>query len=316
MRTLRADRTDMVDCFKKIFVLPLAALLTFAGGCNKSETIVYEPEQRISPEEDLSTLYPQIQYVYPGTLQTLDVPDPCPADIDPAAGAIMVIFSHVMENDSGELSSLMELYRNDVYVPAEITPAASSNWFIVTPATGGFQYGDTYDIYIYKFACPDDAPEYPLNFEPLVRLPASTLSPVNPAYVCYRFITADSPSADSEEPFLLSANPGNGDTGVETTLASTSGVIVLTFFDNSNPMIYPSTVNESTVTLVMMPGTTVPLSVTMETNDINFKTWYVRPLVPLENSATYILTVSAGASIEDFRGNHMIEDVQIFSTEP
>jgi len=317
MRTLRADSVDMVNSFQKMIVMLLpVAFFALAGGCNRSETIVYEPEQRLSPEEDLSTLYPQIQYVYPGTLQTLDVPDPCPADIDPAAGAITVIFTHVMENDNGEFAACMELYKNDVYVPASVTPAASSNWFVITPASGGFQYGDTYDLYIYKFAHPDDAPQYPLNFEPLVRLPATTLSPVNPTSVCYRFITAYAESPDSEEPFLLSANPGNGDTEVETTLASTSGVIVLTFFDNMNPMIYPPSVNDSTVTLVKMPSTAIPLQVTMETNDINFKSWYVQPLAPLENSSTYILTVSAGSSIEDFRGNRMVESVQIFSTEP
>lgn len=297
-------------------MIAILIILHALAACNQSKTIIYDPEAASPQDEDLSTLYPQIQRVYPGALQTLDVPDPEPTDIDPEAADIVIVFSRVMENDSGEMAANIELYRNDEYVPITVSPSTSSNFFAIAPSAGGFNGGDTYDLRIYRFAYPVDMPDYTLNFEALIHLPATTLSPVNPLYVNYRFTTALSSSADYEEPFLLNSNPGHGENDVDTTLASTGGVIVLTFFDNNNPMIYPPSVNASTVTLLQMPSTPIPINVSMEESDINFKTYYVQPLSPLANAETYILTVSVGNSIQDFRGNFMVQSMQIFSTEP
>lgn len=304
--------------FRKAPAACLVALFSLcaAAGCNQSQTVLFEPQTMVSPEEDLSTLMPQITRVYPGTLQTLDVPDPHPADIDPQAASIIVIFSEVMENSEGQIAQELELRRNDEYVPVTVDPPQSSNCFVISPESGRFEYGETYDLLIFKSAYREGLPQYTLNFEPLVQLPATTLNPVNPPYVSYRFTTAYESAADYEEPFVLSANPGHGDNDVDTMLSGTGGRIILTFYDNVSPMIYPPSVNSTTVTLIRIPSTAVDTEVSMETTDLNFKTYYVRPLAALENAATYILTISVGNSIQDFRSNRMMETTHVFSTAP
>jgi hypothetical protein len=293
------------------FVLILFMLVSCS---DISETVTFDPDTQSTPGEDLSTLYPTIQTVYPGTLQSLDIPESYPSDVIPDGARFAVVFSEEMENDAGEMDSAFGLYQNGVQIGHSVEQSASSRYFTVVPVSGNFQYGNIYDLYIYQFAYLNDDSSLYLNFEPLVDSPATTLSPVNPEYVVYRFQTASSPTEDNEPPVFLAATPGPGDTNVDDLLSSTSGTIVVTLFDNSNPMIFTDTVNTSSVELYLVGTGAVALTVTVETNDLNLKTYYLTPPLPLAASSTYRVTLSVGNRIEDIAGNSMAETTYFFQT--
>ncbi|MCU0822887.1 MAG: hypothetical protein MUC95_10535, partial [Spirochaetes bacterium] len=191
--------------------------------------------------ENLNTLYPSIQSVYPGTLQTLDIPQTYPTSVDTSSAEIVVVFSHEMENRNGVMALSFSLYENLSHTPTPISVSPStdfSRYFIITPYTGGFKENTIYSLYIYSTAHVYNQSELLLEFESLVELPASTLSPANPEYVEYTFRTGSSADTDTQPPVLLAANPGNNEKDVDPGL-SPGGYIELVFLDNVVPMIYP-----------------------------------------------------------------------------
>lgn len=300
-----------------------AVLLIVLTSCTGEAPVVNDFTTVVpSPSEDLGTLLPQIQVVYPGTLQTLDVPQSYPADVVPKAADIIVTFSHVMENDANEMAYIFNLMDGLVPVYINITPAASAKTFVITPASGSFNPDSEYTLQIYRFAYVDDDSTRQLDFENLVAPPATTLDPINPVFVEYTFKTGSGDSTDIIAPTVLQSNPGNGENNVDPVLPP-SGYIELVFTDNNSPMINPHTVVGETGTSAgtvklecITDATLIDLRIDMDTTDLNFKRYLAYPQDPLLNSKQYRLTISIGGSIEDMRGNVVQEVVYTFNTAP
>jgi len=131
----------MKSCFKhksiKVYLILLFAVSAGITGCTPdAATITVFPTTGSLPTTDTGTIHPMIQVVYPGTLQTLDIPDPVATDISPYYPGIVAVFSDTMENSSGELTTalvLVEVTTGYPNVPVTISPSAASNYFTVTP---------------------------------------------------------------------------------------------------------------------------------------------------------------------------------------
>ncbi len=119
--------------FNLFLCLWIAAVLS----CNKvAATITIPPVTGSLPAEDTGTLYPMIQKVYPGTLQSLDIPLSYPYDISPEFPGITVVFSHLMENDSNEMNTAFDLYdASSGHVPISILPVSPLVKITVTGLT-------------------------------------------------------------------------------------------------------------------------------------------------------------------------------------
>ncbi len=310
--------------FKFCVILPLLIIAGAAGLLNCADiapTIYQPPATELSPPENLNTLYPTIQSVYPGTLQTLDIPQSYPTNVDTSASDIIVVFTHEMENDNNEMGQSFALYENlsDTPTPISILPNASSRYFIISPLSGNFKDNSYYTLHIYKFTSVNDESDRILEFESLVELPASTLSPANPLYVEYTFRTGSSEDPDQQPPVLLATNPGNNEKDVDPGL-SPDEYIEIVFLDNTIPMIYPPSVNVDTVILENVTddpnGTELTLSIELDTDDTDFKTFKIYPIDNLLNGKNYKLTISAGNTVKDFQGNILNETSIFFNTAP
>ena len=111
----------------------LFIILIVLFSCEESKTVSFTPRQQSPGTVDQSTLLPQIQFFYPGVLQTLDVPYPIPTDIPPDSAHIILIFSDIMENSDGQMSNWVSLQRNDSEQDFTITPDNSSAVFEIIP---------------------------------------------------------------------------------------------------------------------------------------------------------------------------------------
>lgn len=143
---------------KTVFNLVLCLSITAMIGCNRvAGTIVVPPVTGNLPAEDIGTLYPMIQKVYPGTLQSLDIPQSFPYDISPYYPGIVAVFSHTMKNENNEMFSAFELI--DVttgQVSINISSAnVSSNYFSITPVSGSLEENTEYVLRIYKYAAAE-----------------------------------------------------------------------------------------------------------------------------------------------------------------
>lgn len=318
MEQLLQSRKKTYFTFRLLHFVGIILVCLVSGCIDISDTVIYEPGSESSGIEDLSTLYPVIQSVSPGTLQSVDVPDDPQSSVSADLSSVVIVFSEEMENDSDEMASSLVLYENGSQVAVTITPAASSRYFLMTLGSGTFAYGSEYTARIYKTAALNDDAELTLNFEPLVELPATTLSPVDPDYVEYAFTTAAAETADNTPPYLLASTPADGDTGVDVDLTGTTGRIELTFYDNANPMILPSTVNTSSVELynITTPGVVVITSIDFIYSDLNYKTYHIYPTLSLDSASTYRLTLSpSGNRIADIAGNEMNTEYVYFVTQ-
>lgn len=137
-------------------LLFLTIVYSFSGCAGESDTILVGPVTGSLPSEDIGTLYPMIQKVYPGTLQSLDIPQSYPSDVSPEYPGIVVIFSHVMENDNNEMGSSIELIDVSTgQISVTVSPAVSSKYFTVSPVSGSLNPGTEYVLRIYKYASAD-----------------------------------------------------------------------------------------------------------------------------------------------------------------
>ncbi|MFW6366201.1 MAG: hypothetical protein ACOC2H_06980, partial [Spirochaetota bacterium] len=149
-------------------VCVLYALIIVTACSDISETVTYDPKSQTVPGEDLSTLYPTIQTVYPGTLQTLDIPEEYPNDVLPEGACFAVVYSEVMENDDSEMESAFMLFENGTQIAHRLGQDASSRYFTIEPGHGSFGYGNTYELRVYRFAHLDDNQSLYTDFGPLV----------------------------------------------------------------------------------------------------------------------------------------------------
>lgn len=307
--------------FVLISLICVSGAFAFLNCTDIAPTIHPAPSTELSPPENLNTLYPSIQSVYPGKLQTLDVPQSYPTDVNTSAADIVVVFSHEMENDNNELSNIFFLYEDFSTTPMDISiyPDTSSKYFIITPVPHSFSRDTYYSLYVYKFANVNDEIDRILEFDSLVELPASTLSPANTDYVEFLFRTGSTDDSDLQPPSILTTNPGNGEKNVDPGLAP-GGYIEIVFLDNVVPMIDPSTVNIDTVILeevtVNPAGTQLDINPVLDETDSDFKTFRIYPLDALSNGTNYRVTISAGNTIEDFQGNSVNETIIFFDTAP
>ena len=279
--------------------------------------ITQSPVTASSDTDDIGTLYPSIQLVYPGALQTLDIPHSYPTDVNYEAADIVVVFSHKMENDNDEMSFYLSLYEDFLPIAISVDPSqASSKQFVVSKISGEFKPNSIYSLHVYKYAYIDDAPERSLRFENLIEPPASTLSPVNPEYVEYTFRTGSAGVTDTQPPVIAYTSPSDGESNVDPTLAP-GGYIEIIFSDNYVPMIYPPSVNIATITLEnITESLSMSIRIEFDTDDYDFKTFHVYPLDNLINGRQYRITISEANRIEDFQGNEVNETAVYFTTSP
>ncbi len=149
-----------------------------------------------------------------------------------------------------------------------------------------------------------------LRFDNLVELPATSLNPGDPEYVEFAFQTTTTTQSDLLPPTVLYTEPLNGSTGVDPT-----GFIEITFNDNLVPMIDPSTVNTTSVTLFDATNALpVPGMVEFITTDTDFKTYHFHPADFLLSNTDYRLHIST--AVKDFAGNAVVEKYVDFTTGP
>ncbi|MDY6969513.1 MAG: Ig-like domain-containing protein [Spirochaetota bacterium] len=304
-------------CIRLLSIYISIFLLAIIKCADVAPVITQSPITASSDTDDIGTLYPSIQLVYPGTLQTLDIPQSYPTDINYLAADIVVVFSHEMENDNDEMPLSFLLYEDSSLIATSVSPdSTSSKQFVITKSSGEFKPNSIYSLRIYKYAHINDAPDRSLNFDNLIEPPASTLSPVNPEYVKYIFRTGSAGVTDTQPPVILYTSPSDGETNVDPTL-SPGGYIEIIFSDNCIPMIYPPTVNIATITLENITESLfMSTRIEFDTSDYDFKTFHLYPLDNLVYGRQYRITISVGNSIEDFQSNIVNETAVYFTTSP
>lgn len=273
----------------------------------ESPTVDPAADIQSSPALDNGTIYPQIQYVSPGTLQSVTTPAAVPTGISRLNPGIIVVFTHTMENDASEMDSNIWLTLNGSSVPIASTLTANANKtaFVLTP--GATLAANTeYTIHISNSAYADNETSLTLEFDN-IDLTSNPLSPANPTTVEYNFTTENTtlPVADVSPPTMFfgsETTPADTTTGVAPDLSGGyNGYIEIVFNDNVVPMIDPTTVDTTTITLTELPATPITGSVILVPADIEIKTFRFIPDTPLNYSETYRITVSS--TITDFAGN-------------
>jgi hypothetical protein len=283
--------------------------------CEESQVVEYEPQKQSPGMVDESTLLPQIQHFYPGTLQTLDVPVAYPTSLPPDAVQMVLIFSSVMENSSGQMSDWISLFRNDAAQDFTLIPDESSNIFIIIP-DAAITATARYSVFISSSAHIENESDKTLNLTPLVQPPATTIDPPDSSSMEYCFQTGAEGSIDYSPPSILQTDPVDNENNVEVNLTASGGAIVIVFYDNANPMIDPLTVNTSSVTMSRPGFGAIAGTLSIDTTDYNFKRYMFTPsTMPLESGATYLLNISVDNAITDFSGNSVPETTIAFTTE-
>ena len=291
-------------------------VLLLLCSCDESKTVVYTPQQQTPGTVDQSTLLPQIQYFYPGTLQTLDVPYPYPTDIPPDSTHMILVFSDIIENRDNQMNEWISLTRNGSAENFSITPNNSSYIFEIVP-DNPVTFSANYSVFISSNAHKKGDDQATLNLSPLVQPPATTINPPDSEKVEYTFETGITASSDFSPPSVLMTDPINGENNVEVNLTTSDGSIVIIFNDNANPMINPLTVDNTTITLTHVGFGPVSGSLSLASDDYNFKRYNFTPnSLPLVAGSTYLLTISVGNAITDFSGNSVPETTSFFSTAP
>ena len=359
------------------------------------------------PSEDAGTLYPMIQKVSPGTLQSLDIPQPYPSDVPLDNSGIIVVFSHIMENDNSEMNFCLKLVEETspaATIGITVSPASSSNYFTVAPFSGSLKPDTTYSLRVYEQACartllssasvsrtgnvatvvtakehglknndlvtitgftagPPDHTGYNINLVPaqviddtsfsfsytgadevstpdangIIRIfnrtlvfsnlpesPATSLNPIDPAYVVYTFRTGPEKQGDVVPPTVLNTNPSDSDINVNPDPVANVGYIEFVFNDNSVPMIDPTTVNDESVKLYNVtdsPVAEVPGNIEFVSTDTDFKTYRFTPypdpyLLPGKEYRLTISNATSGYSVTDFAGNPVQQENVHFTTSP
>lgn len=296
---------------KIIYIIYLFLLSAGFISCSGEAPVVEKyASSRRSPAQDLGTLYPQIMTIYPGALQTLDVPQAYPTDIIPVSGTIVLVFSQPMTS-LAIVKSNFTLYESLTVVDVDVTDSNGNlTSFYIRPKGKFFKENRDYYFRINKFAT--SAQGYELSFANLVQSPATTISPVDSPYVEYRFRTAVVSSTDTQPPLLFSSDPADGAVNIAISLSN----IELYFTDNLVPMVNPATVDGSTLAVTNLTDNyDLSLSVTFDYNNPNFNHITITLLDALQNSKDYRIRLSVGNSIQDFRGNMMPQQDIFFSSE-
>jgi len=268
----------------------------FLAACsNEASTVIPDPEVHENPLNQSGTIYPQILMVYPGGLQTLDTPESAVTGISSTNPGIVIVFTHEVENDGGELSSSIELLNNGTNVDINISPASSSNRFSIEPSSSLNQYTN-YRIRVSKTVYVDDESERLLLFENI-----ADLNPDDPEYVEYEFQTSSSTTSDTTAPTISSTTPANLATGIQVDLPN--GYVEVVFNDDSTPMINPTTVNNTTMKLYNSVPAEISGDVQLDTSNSNLSVYQFFPDDQLDYSTTYTLNISIGGGISDLSGN-------------
>lgn len=148
--------------FSYIIAVFCASLLLVSACSQSSPIIVASPAKGSVGSVDAGTLYPMIQSVSPGSLQSLDIPEAVQTGVLPSAPGISVVFTRSMANANGEMDTAFELFEagSSDAVPVSVSPAASASYFLITPSyasstgipSGSLKPSTTYLLRIYKKA--------------------------------------------------------------------------------------------------------------------------------------------------------------------
>jgi len=314
------------NTLKIIFISILLPL--FISCADDAPTINAFPSSKESPVQDLGNLYPEIQSVSPGALQSVYPPETYPTDINKQASVWTVTFSHVMENNNNYMDQIFQLYEESTSIPFNTTPVhpvedpagtfVSSKTYIISPRVcssfdGTIKNNTEYSLRIYKYAYINNQPSRHINFEKLVKPPARYLNPANPDFVEYRFRTAQELVPDTEPPVLFSSTPSDGDINVFPV----TEYIELIFSDDSFPVIDPSSVNINSVILEnITENIQLSIRIDLDPDDRDFTRFRITPLDPLLSSKQYRIRISNSKSIYDFSNNLMDQKDIYFDTIP
>jgi hypothetical protein len=303
--SLRDLSASLFFDFITIFaIIPVLSSFFMLSACsNGAPTVIPATVSTTNPATDSGILVPHIQAVYPGTLQSLTTPTAITTGVSSNNPGIVVVFSHVMENDTGEMTFSFELLNGTVKVPNTIYPATgSASAFAVNP-TGTLADGTTYTLRIYRNCFINDRPTRLLEFTNL----ESTSNPLTTAeYVDYAFTTGTATPAALTPPQFGTSSPITGASGITPTIGGTNRISFnFSYVLTTTALVDPSTVNDSTVTLYnSTDGTTVSGSV-LCTDATSFSTYEFYPAAALDYGKDYIMTFSAGSGIKDITGNTM-----------
>ncbi|HOO73227.1 MAG TPA: Ig-like domain-containing protein [Spirochaetota bacterium] len=294
-------------------------LLSSLGLISCSEeapTVIPDVIKQNIPAGEEGTIFPQIQVIYPGGLQTLDVPASITTGISPNNPGITLIFSKTIENDASELYFSVELLENGTTsLSYTLYPnSTSSNVFSLEP-TAGLNENTEYTVRIYDTITENNAPSRTLKFENLVDMnpPATALNPEDTESVDFVFETGQVTPADVTDPTVASTVPADGATGIAVDLGSEYVEIV--FDDDSTPMIDPSTVTQSSITLYNVTDSLpVDGTVSLDTTVTNFSTYRFYPEESLDYNKQYRIRMSVAGCIEDMSGNALAQTDHTFTT--
>lgn len=268
-----------------------------------------------NPTDDSGIIYPQIQLVVPGGLQTLTAPQAVDTGISPNNPGIVLVFTREIENDGGEMYFSIELLQGAVNLPFTLNPAGASSFSFNLIPLGALSENTNYVIRIYNSAYENGFPSTTLVFDNLGSV-GNPLNPLNPSYVEYEFQTGSETPADQIAPTLQSTTPVDLAVGVAVDL-NPNGYIQFVMNDAVSPMIDPTTVNSASVTLYNVTDSlAVSGAVFLDPTVANLSTYRFYPDSMLEYGTNYRLNVSVGDAITDMSGNALAYDSVTFTTAP
>jgi hypothetical protein len=297
-----------------IAIFPVLALFLSLSACsNGAPTVIPATVKTTNPENESGILVPRIQAVSPGTLQSLTTPNAVTTNVSTTNPGIVVVFSHVMENDGGEMSFSFELLNGALSVPFTIYPPTHASAFAIKPS-GALSDGTTYTLRIRRNCYIDGFPTRILEFTNL----DSTSNPLTTTdYVDYEFTTGTATPAALTPPQFGTSTPANASTGITPTLGGTNCISFnFSYILPTTALVDPSTVNDSTVTLYNATDGFAVSGQILCTDTATFGSYEFYPSAALDYGKNYIMTLSAGDGIKDITGNVMTMMTVQFQTLP
>jgi hypothetical protein len=300
-------------------IFPVLTLFLSLSACsNGAPTVIPATVKTTNPASESGTLVPRIQFVSPGTLQSLSSPNAVATGVSCSNPGIVIVFSHVMENDGGEMSFSVQLLNGTANVPCTMYPPTSSSASFAVKPVSALSADTVYTLRIYRTCYINDRPTRVLEFTNL----DSTSNPLTTTdYVDYSFRTSASAVIETTSPVVTDVRDLSG-----TSITSGSAVVdpnpstgtdyyfQLILSDNATPMIDPTTVTNTTVTLYDVDTATYIDGSVVCDADSDLRNYKFYPSSALGYGANYRMTVSDGTGIKDMSGNTMISTSYAFTT--
>lgn len=290
--------------------LTLVVAALFSACAKEAEIVVPNPIIETDTGTGITSLYPQIQAMYPGSLQTVPAPPPPTAGItrDGAAQTkVILAFTRTIDIASITLNDDVELYQGAIEIGfASMTPGAHSRTFVLT--TNALAASTTYTVRIYRTLYEAGDPTSLLDFSNLGTLQI----PPGDTYVEYSFTTsAAAPGSDTTPPVLTSIDPANGAANVPITLdtGTLDGYTSIVFDKTVNPV----TLINANLSLQYWTGAAWAnfpdgWTIAIDTSDVQLRTYRLYPNGELAYNTQYRHNISIGNTIQDINGNLMVNN--------